>query len=102
MAAASGQLPSRLTWRSISMTNVVSPSPPSSAGVTKKPIERMKTSSDPARMPGMLSGRNTKKNAMGRFAPRLQAPDSRLVSMRRITAKSGSTMNGSMMWTMPT
>ena len=53
-------------------------------------------------MPGMLSGRNTKKNAMGRLAPRLHAPDSRLVSMRRITAKSGRTMNGSMMWTMPT
>ena len=61
----------------------------------------MNTMSAPARRPGSDSGKYTFQNARVGLAPRLAAAFTRSWSIARIEPSSGSTMNGSMMCTMP-
>jgi hypothetical protein len=99
-ADAKPQLRTLLTCSSISIETIVSRGLPSSAGVTKNPIDWMKTSSVPAPTPGRLSGRKTRTKLCAGPAPRFCAARTRLASIPRITLYRQRIMKGSSTCTM--
>ena len=64
--------PQRTVWRICTETYsaiITTLPPPSSAGVTKKPREKMKTRTPAAAIPGRLSGRKIRRNVVSGPAP---------------------------------
>ena len=62
----------------------------------------MKTNSEPAPTPAKVCGQYTRQNARGKLAPKDAAALICVAGMVRITAYSGSTMNGSSTWVIAT
>ena len=73
---------------------ITSRGPPSIAGVMKKASARTKTSRKLAPTPGMLSGRNTRRNAVNGFAPRSVAASISVQSIRSSEANTGRMNSG--------
>ena len=93
-AAANPQLSSRVTWLSISIAIMMSLRPPTRAGVIKKAMDKIKTRVKPARMPGVLSGRNMRQNVRKGPAPRMLDAFNRLRSIPFMVAYKGNIIKG--------
>ena len=67
----------------------------------KELAESVKTSSEPATMPGTDSGRTTERNVWTKLQPMVRAASSSRWSIRVMTPRIDSVMNGSSTCTMP-
>ena len=90
-----------VTLISISIAIIISLAPPRTAGVTKKPIEIIKTKAQPAIIPGKLSGKKMRIKVRKELAPKVFEAIKSLRSIPFIVANSGSIMIGTRICTIP-
>ena len=92
MAEASGQLYLFLTASSINIGRVTTKFPPIITGVRYTPIDKIKTSVQPAMIPGRLKGRVTLKKILKGLAPKLAAASSNELFIELNAANKGKTI----------